>query len=261
MQLVDTNRYPIDDLACDHGAAFLASCAGSFAETSALVLPGFLTPSAVASIVAEADALIDQSYFCASEHNVLLGDRGPVHDPADPMQRALQTRVRSIANDQLDSDGTLQQLYDSPALTRFIGAVLGYDDFYCGADPLGAVSVNVYGAGDMHEWHFDESRFSVTIMIQEAHHGGHFEFIPGLRSDGDAEVDTIAAVLDGDVSLVQRLPFDAGSLSIFGGRNTMHRVTEVTGTRHRLVPVLTYDTVPGSVNSDAVQELFWGRTA
>ncbi len=113
----------------------------------------------------------------------------------------------------------------------------------------------------MHEWHFDESPFSVTVMIQEAAEGGFFEYVTGLRSTEGMDLDGIRGILDGDESRVQRLPFTAGSLSIFAGRNTLHRVTEVNGDVHRVVPVLTFDTTPGSVNSDTVRQLFWGRTA
>jgi hypothetical protein len=261
MQLVNTARYPLDDLESPVGTAFLQGCAQLFGETGALVLPGFLTADAVASVAAEASARVDQAFFCHNEHNVFLDDGLDGPDTEDPRVGSLRTSVGSIANDLIDSDGALQQLYDLPALTQFIGAVLGYSDFYCGADPLGALSINVYGDGDLHEWHFDESRFSVTVMIQEAELGGHFEFVPGLRTDAGADLDAIARVLDGDETQVQRLPLHAGSLSIFGGRNTLHRVTKVGGTRDRLVPVLTYDTVPGSVNSDTVRKLFWGRSA
>jgi len=266
MQLVDTTRYPVESLGSAVGQRLVADCVRSYANDGAVVLPGFLTADAVESIAREGHAQISRAFFCRSEHTVFLdegrpGDGGNESDPFDPRRRMLQTSVGSIANDFLDPQGALQQLYEWAPLTAFIGAVLGHANFHRGADPLGALSINVYGQGDLHEWHFDESQFSVTIMIQEADVGGHFEYVSGLRSDGHVDIAGIQQVLDGDESQVQRLPFGAGSLSIFAGRNTLHRVTEVAGTRPRLVPVLTYATTPGSANSDAVRELFWGRTA
>ena len=251
MQLIDTDRYPIDRLDTPAGRDFVRAKAAEFARESVVVLPGFLTAEAVEAIRDEAAAKLDKTFHSFTEHNVFLND---------DEGRRLRTSVASLANDYLASDGALQQLYDTPELTRFIGAVLGYDEFYCGADPLGAVSINVYGAGDGHQWHFDESRFSVTIMVQEADEGGEFDYVAGLRTDEAADLDGIARVLDGDLAQVRRLPFEAGALSIFGGRNTMHRVTPVAGERHRFVPVLTYDTEPGSMNSDQVRTMFWGRT-
>ena len=52
----------------------------------------------------------------------------------------------------------------------------------------------------------------------------------------------------------------AGTLLIFGDRQTLHRVTRVIGARPRLVPVLTYTERQGLKNSETVRKLFWGRT-
>lgn len=264
MQLIDTARYPVDRLGSAEGRCFVEECAQAFAATGVLVLPGFLTGDAVAAIRAEASEKLDQAFFCRNLHTVLLDkvseDAESVPDqPGDVMTRPLRTSVGSIANDLLDTHGVLQQLYDQPELTAFIGAVLSYDEFHRSADPLGAVSINVYGPGDGHQWHFDEAPFSVTLMIQESDEGGHFEYVTGVRSERALDLDRIGRVLDGDESFIERLAFAAGSLSIFAGRNTMHRVTPVSGERPRFVPVLTYSATPGSMNSPEVRELFWGR--
>ena len=82
-----------------------------------------------------------------------------------------------------------------------------------------------------------------------------------MGSGGCADEKAIIEnVLDGDRGPVLELPFTAGALLIFGGRQTLHRVTRVRGARPRLVPVLTYGECPGLKNSEAVRKLFWGRT-
>ena len=127
------------------------------------------------------------------------------------------------------------------------------------ADPLGACSVNVFVDGGEHGWHFDESEFSITLMVQAPESGGAFEYVPRIRGRAD-EKSVVAAVLDRDRRHVRELPFTAGALLIFGGRETLHRVTRVSGTMPRLVPVLAYAERPGLENSDDVRVLFWGRT-
>jgi hypothetical protein len=57
------------------------------------------------------------------------------------------------------------------------------------------------------------------------------------------------------------LNFRPGTLSIFSGSRSLHRVTTVEGPRSRLVAVLTFATRPGFRNSAKVQKLFWGRSA
>ncbi len=135
VQLVDTERYPIDPVDTPAGKTLVEASAQRFGDDGVLVLPGFLTPDAVAAIAAEATARLDAAFFCHSEHNVFLDD-GEEHLAADdPRMRPLRTRVGSIANDLLDAAGPLQRLYDWPALTAFVGAVLGYERFFRGEGP------------------------------------------------------------------------------------------------------------------------------
>ena len=165
----------------------------------------------------------------------------------------------SIPYDRIGDDSSLRRLYLWDPLKDFVGAVLGKPRLHRFADPLGACSVNVFVDGGEHGWHFDESEFTVTLMLQAPESGGAFEYVPGIRGRED-EKAIVATVLDGDRERVLELPFTAGTLLLFGGRRTLHRVTRVGGARPRLVPVLTYAERPGLRNSEAVRKLFWGRT-
>ena len=144
-------------------------------------------------------------------------------------------------------------------LKDFVGAVLGKERLHRFADPLGACSVNVFVDGGEHGWHFDESEFTVTLMLQPPESGGAFEYVPRIRGREDEQA-IVGAVLNGGRAGVVELPFTAGALLVFGGRQTLHRVTRVHGARPRLVPVLCYAERPGLRNSEAVRKLFWGRT-
>ena len=54
------------------------------------------------------------------------------------------------------------------------------------ADEIGACTVNVYNEGDAHFWHFDESAYSVTLMLQTSEEGGgEFFAVPNARSGWD----------------------------------------------------------------------------
>lgn len=256
--VVDTERYPLNEAGSDAYCALVDACRTNFREDGVALLPGFITLVAQRDMLAEAQAREADAFFCRNEHNVYLGpadlDRGPAH----PRNRMLRTDVGSIANDYLDPYGALQQLYAWPALTSFIANVVGSDQLFVSDDPLGAVSINVFGPGDAHAWHFDESRFSVTLMVQAAEQGGAFEYTEVIRQEDDGDVAAISSYINGD-SLPTTLPFAPRTLSIFAGRHTMHRVTKVKGDRSRFVPVLTYSDAPGYQNSPEVRRLFWGR--
>ena len=144
-------------------------------------------------------------------------------------------------------------------MRELVRGTLGKPALHHFADPLGACSVNVFEAGGKHGWHFDESEFTITLMLQRPGSGGDFEYVPGLRGRPD-ELAVVEEVLKGSRSGVERLPFVEGTLLIFGGSRTLHRVTEISGEQLRLVPVLCFSEQPAAVNSEAVRKLFWGRS-
>jgi len=256
---VNLERYPLDRPESDEYRRLVREGAQSFRDGGVALLPNFLTEQGLRSITVEADRLVSTAFFCRNEHDVYLNTDG--QGAADAVDRPMRTDVGSIANDYLEPGGALQQLYDSGWLPDFIAEVVGVDKLFVSEDPLGAVSINVFAPGDAHAWHFDESLFTVTVMVQEAAAGGFFEYVHGVRGPDFDDHDAMNAIFDGDESSVQRLAFSAGTLSIFAGRHTMHRVTKVGGDRHRFVPVLTFATEPGYRNSDEVRELFWGRAS
>jgi len=256
---IDLVRYPLDQPGTDAYQQLVATAAASYRNDGVALLPGFVTNEGLAAMTAEADQLVGKAFFCRSKHDAYLNTE-PTNEHGIVGQ-LMATNVGSIANDYLDPGGAVQLLYDSDWLTRFIADVVGATTLFTSDDPLGAVSINVFGTGDEHSWHFDESLFSVTLMVQEAEQGGFFEYVTGLRGPDFDDRAGIEQVVLGDESQVQRLPFTAGTLSIFQGRHTLHRVTQVGGARPRLVPVLTFAPEPGYRNSDAVRELFWGRAS
>ncbi|KAK3265826.1 hypothetical protein CYMTET_25521 [Cymbomonas tetramitiformis] len=113
-------------------------------------------------------------------------------------------------------------------------------------------------------------------MLQEPISGGYFELTPFTRhklQEHDPKVeadvsrlisqdgDNVASATDQKTSGcdVRRLDFTEGTLSIFGGRQSLHRVTPVFGERDRLVAVLCWAKQQNVTNSPAVRKLFWGR--
>lgn len=259
-QMVDLDRYPIANLTSEAGAAFADKCRADYIATGLCALPGFVRPDALERLAAEANDLSDKAYFCKSTHNAYLTEGDEIRDDDDVRARQEETFVGSVAYDLIPESAALKRLYQWDPLRDFIGAVLGKSELHRFADPFGACSINVYRDGGEHGWHFDESEFTVTLMLQAPEVGGAFEYVPKIRDLPDEE-RIVANVLNGERDGVIDLPFTAGTLLIFGGNQTIHRVTKVSGNRLRLVPVLCYAEKPGIVNSPEVQELFWGRTA
>ena len=110
-------------------------------------------------------------------------------------------------------------------------------------------------------WHFDNSAFAVTLMIQPPENGGVFEYVPALRDhgSGDMNFEGVGEVLDGDVHGTS-LDIRAGTLALFRGRNSLHRVTPTLGDTLRIQVVMAYNTEPGVGLSEQARITFYGRT-
>lgn len=257
--LVDLSRYPVADLTQAQSREFADKCRAQYHSTGLCMLPGFIKPAALDALAAEASAFSDNAYFCKSTHNAYLDSGDDSVDQSDAANRQEKTFVGSVAYDHIPEGSHLKQLYQWDPLKDFIGYVLEKSPFYRFADPFGACSINVFVEGGEHGWHFDESEYTVTLMLQAPEVGGAFEYVPKIRGLPD-EKDIVGRVLDGNRDGVVELPFTAGTLLIFGGNQTLHRVTRVSGERARLVPVLCYAEDPQLVNSEQVRQLFWGRS-
>lgn len=257
--MVNLRRYPIVDLESAEGTAFARSCREEYTQTGLCMLADFIVPEALQTLAREATSSVEDAYFCKSSHSAYLTADDPGLAEDDVARRQEQTFVGSVPYDRIDPQSQLRALYQWDPLKDFIGYVLGKETLYRFADPFGACSINVFVDGGEHGWHFDESEFTVTLMLQPPDIGGAFEYLPLIRGRDDEE-KLVAGVLDGDRDGVVELPFTAGTLLIFGGNQTIHRVTRVQGERPRLVPVLCYSETPGQVNSETVRQLFWGRS-
>lgn len=117
-----------------------------------------------------------------------------------------------------------------------------------------------YLPGDELGWHFDDADFVVTLMLQAPESGGVFEFAPMLRREDDRNDEGVRALLGDVYSEVQTMSGEAGTLALFRGHWSPHRVTPVTGPTVRINAVLSYARAPGHRLSQEGYRIFYGRT-
>ncbi len=144
---------------------------------------------------------------------------------------------------------------------RFVAAILDLEVIHPYADPLGALNLAVMSEGDELQWHFDQTDFVVSLALQDGDEGGDFEVAPNIRSAEDERYEHIARVLAGDRAGVVTLPMTPGTLLVFAGRHSLHRVSPIRGTTPRLVGLFGYDTKPGTMSSELLKEVRYGRVA
>jgi len=253
-QVVDLERYPLDD------ERFRSTCRESLDADGRLVLPSFLTTGALESVRNEGREKRNLAYYCPQHHNVYLTPP----DPAFPADHARNREVASskgcITDDQVAADSPLRILYDSTLFREFLCSVLHEQALFAYADPLSSINIHYASEGQELGWHFDNSSFATTLMIEEPEGGGDFEFIRSIRNadDGEMNFDAVADVLDGNRT-PDTLTASAGTLVLFRGRDAIHRVTPVLGEKTRMLVVLAYNSEPGIALSESARMTFYGR--
>lgn len=259
--ILDLDRHPIDRLDTPEGERLIDRCKADMTANGMFNLEGFVKPDAVAAAASELDPLIDSAgYRHARRHNIYFKKDIPQLAAEHPALRQFETVNYTLCADQLA--GTIvANIYEWQPLPAFVARVLDKPQLFLMDDPLAKVNVMAYGPGEALNWHFDRSQFTTTLLIRAAESGGEFEYRSGLRSDTDPNYDGVARMLKGEDPNVSRVSLAAGTLNVFAGKNTAHRVTPVSGARSRVVAVFSYYDNPGVTFSSAERIGFYGRAA
>ena len=259
-ELVDLQRYPVLD---PGGAAYcdlVADARAQLVATGAVELPGFLGPDGVAELVADAEELAPRAHHSAGEGTAYL--EFPDFSLPDGHPRLTWGRyaVGAVPYDLMPTDSRLRQIYEWEPLRALVEDVLDRGPIHRYADPFGALNLAVMHEGDELQWHFDQTDFVVSLAVQTADHGGLFEVHPRIRTADDEHYGDVAAALAGTRDGVVTLPMVPGTLLVFEGRHSLHRVSPVGSGLVRHVGLLAYDTQPGTMGSALLRENRYGRT-
>ena len=229
-------------------------------ETGASEIAGFVRPDALPSFVDDARRLAPFAHRSGGPGTVYLGFPDESFPEDHPRQWLGNYAVGAVAYDLFPAGSPIRRLYEWEELLRFVAAILERDVIYPYADPLGALNLAVMGDGDELQWHFDQTDFVVSVALQDGDEGGDFEVAPMIRSADDEHYEDVARVLAGDTSDIVTLPMTPGTLLVFAGRHSLHRVSPIRGTTPRLVGLFGYDTQPGTMSSELLKEVRYGRT-
>jgi hypothetical protein len=257
--LIDLDRCPIGT---PRAAAAAAALRAALVEKGVALLPGFLRPEAVAAFAAETGRLVPRAHRQDCQGTPYLGLPDESFDEGHPRRTSTRSVTWVIAYDLVPADSVVRALYEWDPLKDFLADVLGRGPLHRFADPLGALNLTAMVDGDVQGWHYDSTDFVVSIGIQSSAAGGHFECAKSIRSAGEENYADVARVLRGEGGdLLEVLPLTPGTLMIFEGRNSLHRVSPVVGDRARFVALFAYDTKPDTDSSELLKLVRYGRTS
>lgn len=253
-ECVDVVRHPLSS------AAFVERCRSDLQTHGALVLPDFLTSDGLTQLVTESMESRSDAYFCRQDHSVYLTPE----DPSFPAEHAANRKVVSskgcICDDMIGTASPLRVIYDNPIFRTFVCEVTGQSAVHPYADTLSSLNIHYAERGQELGWHFDNSSFAITLLIQKPEAGGKFEYVKDFRNAeaGEMNYDGVAALLEGQLE-PETLAMEPGTLVLFRGRNSIHRVSPNASDRTRMLAVLAYNAEPDIALSESARMTFYGR--
>lgn len=170
-----------------------------------------------------------------------------------------------VAADCIDASSLIKKVYNSDVVTEFLAKVMQKPKLYQYADEFQSINIGYLVNGGNRAWHYDGSDCVVTVLLQPADIGGEFEFAPFVRGNRDSNdndnfienYEVIQSVVDGKYpTIVKRA--EAGTLNLFNGRRSLHRVRTVYGGSKRIVAVLSYDTEVGKCGTPMKNVTLYG---
>ena len=246
--VVDLDRYPVSGIETPAAWALVREGRRRLAADGVFALPRFIRPAALSVMQDEADALCREAF------------RRVEHRNGFPPGMGGDTRVSlgCVGYDQMPAESLMRRLFLWDGLTHLVSEVLERRPFHRSADPIAACMLTELAPGDELGWHFDPNDGIVTLMLRSAGAGGAFEYAPNVRGRDDLPAIVEGALEEREEDVVD-LDTQPGTLTVFNGFQSLHRVAPVESAPSRLMLILSYDSAPGQVFSDEIRLRFFGR--
>jgi len=257
---VDINKWvnletcPLDSI------DFANQCRQKLSEEGVLLIPQFLQSEALKQTIKEAEAQTHLAYFTKKTHNVYLSEPNASLPETHVFNRQVKSSKGCITTDQIQKESGLHIIYNNFIFKKFIAHVVRENAIYPYADTLSGINIHYASEGEELGWHFDNSSFAITLLLQAPKEGGLFQYVRDLRNSNseDMNFNGVETVLNDEVP-VKTLNMEEGTLVLFRGLNSMHRVTPTIGNKTRILVVLAYNNKPGVSLSETARMTFFGR--
>ena len=258
--IIDLERYPLDRLESAEGQTLVSRCREELALSGMFNLVGLIRAEIMEQVVHEVTPVIQSNAFThRRQHNIYFLPEIEGLDPAHPALQQFETVNHTICAYQIPHSA-LVDLYNCPPLAGFLAKVMEKPALYPMDDPLACLNVMAYRDGELLGWHFDRSEFTTTLLLQAPEQGGEFEYRTGLRDENNPNYAGVGAFLQSSNASTSKLILHPGTLNVFRGRNTLHRVTPIQGARERIIAVFSYFEHPAVRLTDEDNLGFYGRT-
>ena len=260
-EILDLDRYPLHAPASDGWGLLVEQCQHALACDGMFSLEGLLRQSIAEQSVEHLEPKFDgESFHHVRDHNIYFENNVPNLTEHHPALQRVRTSNYTLCGDVLLGE-PVHRLYHWPKFATFLAAVMGKEILYTMEDELAGLNVMSYQQGQQLNWHFDRSEFTTTMLLQSPDSGGEFMYRSDLRTDAEPNYEGVAKLLRGEDNKVRKLTLSPGTLNVFKGKNTLHRVTPVQGPKSRVIAVFSFYEKTGVRFSEQERIGFYGRAS
>ena len=139
-----------------------------------LIFRNFINSERIKKIKEESIKLKPKSFKSSSEYNVYILPNDPKFPKKSARNRVMKTTKRCIPNDLISKNSSLFKIYNSKIIKKFYCDILNVNKLYPYYDPLSSININYYSNGDGLGWHFDNSDFTITLLVKNSLKGGDY---------------------------------------------------------------------------------------
>ncbi len=259
-EVINLDNYPIQDVDSLEFKSLTRRFKEKLDAQQYVVLPDFIRPTAREQAVRQIEGLIHlANHNCSDRNCYLQRKRDPALPPDHPRNILLSASTWMLGANLLPDESPLKTLYYWENMKRMVASIVGAPELFFNEDEYQPVNALCYKEGDRSAWHFDSvNAFTMTLMLQAPERGGDFEMIPNIRSDDDQMYHQVQKALAPGYENVVRVGREEGALCIFRGCNSLHRVSEVSGSTLRMMGVFVYENEPGVKGDPEVNETVYG---
>ena len=259
--VVDLDRYPIDDPGGTGWTELIELARNQIATEGCVVLRNFLRPAAL-ELAAEEISDIAQHVLIRRHSSTVLAraDLEASLPSDDPRLHRLTWNAGHVTRDMIPPYSIAHRIYASPHFKAFVAGCTGNDRVFEYADPLAGLVATVLPPTGTYPWHYDTNEFVLTIMTRKPDTGGLFKYCKDLRRPGDENLTGLAGVLSGErPEIIRTVDIEPGDLQFFLGRYSLHQVTTTAGETDRHVMVFSYADRPGVIGPVDRTRAVYGR--
>ena len=253
---INIKDYPINNL------NWKKNIRDRYIKTGILSFKNFIPKDSIQELQNESKSKLKYAYFNPQKHNVYLKPQDQSLPLDHPRNIYVSSSKGCITDDLISKNSLLRKLYNSLSFISFISFITGNKKLYPYKDKLSSINIHFARSGEELGWHFDNSSFAITLMINDVSAGGEFEYTQPIRGETiekDKEFKNVSMVLNNKYKTT-KVAMKPGGLLLFNGKNSMHRVTKVKSNEIRILAVLPYNDKPGVSLSTSAQMTFYGKS-